>query len=496
MSGSFQKKTTNIFLTIFIGFIVISFMFTGYETMRGTPDTVAVVGDQNVTFREYQSEFDRQLQFYSQFVLGGQTLSSKQIKDFNIKQNALKSLVNGRLSTTLGHKLGVVVPSEEIRATIKQQEFFQTNGSFDLEKYKAILAANQLQPTDYEATVERELTASKTNALLGTYPVSNKFLSDIQEFKAQKRTGTIVRISKDDVGAMMSVSKSEIDAYLSDKTNEDRVRSIFGERKATLDRQDSVVASHILLRAKEGESDAALKKRIDAIAAGTTAKNFAQMAAKHTEEPGGKERKGSLGSFGRGRMVPAFEEVAFSLPVGKVSAPVKTDFGYHLILVESKVAAKEASFDDHKVALASELIRKQKSEEVAAYVEDVAKQVEAALGSKSKLESLKAKWKLNLETDIEINRYEGAKGSIFLETAQISKLFGHEAEAIDRFDSAAYITYVTSKPAAKTASTDNKNDLEQEAKSMKLAYSNKMRQDMLTKLGDDVSVRVYDNRIP
>src|SRR5690606_26728402 len=142
MSGSFQKKTTNIFLTIFIGFIVISFMFTGYETMRGTPDTVAVVGDQNVTFREYQSEFDRQLQFYSQFVLGGQTLSSKQIKDFNIKQNALKSLVNGRLSTILGQKLGVVVPSEEIRQTIKQQEFFQTNGSFDLEKYKAILAAN------------------------------------------------------------------------------------------------------------------------------------------------------------------------------------------------------------------------------------------------------------------------------------------------------------------------------------------------------------------
>src|SRR5690606_27345358 len=131
--------------------------------------------------------------------------------------------------------------------------------------------------------------------------------------KAQKRTGTIVRISKDDVGAMMNVSKSEVDAYLSDKTNEDRVRSIFGERKSALDRQESVVASHILVRPKEGESDASLKKRIDAIAAQTNAKNFAQMAAKHTEEPGGKERKGSLGSFGRGRMVPAFEEVAFSL---------------------------------------------------------------------------------------------------------------------------------------------------------------------------------------
>ena len=79
MSSNFQKKSTNVFLTLFIGFIVISFMFTGYESMKGQPDTVASVDGQNISFREYQSEFNRQIEFYSQFVLGGQTLSSKQI---------------------------------------------------------------------------------------------------------------------------------------------------------------------------------------------------------------------------------------------------------------------------------------------------------------------------------------------------------------------------------------------------------------------------------
>lgn len=496
MSSSFQKKTTNVFLTLFIGFIVISFMFTGFETMKGQPDTVAVVADQNVSFREYQSEFNRQIEFYSKFVLGGQTLSTKQIKDFNIKQNALKSLVNGRLSSVLGHRLGVVVPNEEIRKSVKEQEFFQTNGNFDIEKYKAILRANQLSPIDYEKTVERELVTSKTSALLGTFPVSKQFLSDIESFKKQKRTATIVRLSKDDIAAMLKISNKEIQSFLADEENLAQVTSTFQERKAGLDQEEEVEARHILVRAKEGEKDEALKLRIQDIAKKTTAKNFADMAKKFTEEPGGKDKGGSLGHFGRGRMVPEFEKVAFSLPVGKVSQPVKTDFGYHLILVESKKAKKEATLEQHKEALASELIRKTKGEAAKELTNNIANEAQAALAknSESALKSLQSKWKVNFETNIEVNRYDGSKGQIFLETAQLNKVFSHEGSAVDRFESATYITLVKSTPSTSKPKTQEKKETDD--KSTSLAYSNKMRQEMLDKLSKDVSIRVFDNRIP
>tara|TARA_R110000868_G_scaffold242909_4_gene498560 strand:- start:1971 stop:3458 length:1488 start_codon:yes stop_codon:yes gene_type:complete len=495
MSSNFQKKTTNVFVTLFIGFIVISFMFTGYETMKGQPDTVASVGDQNISFREYQSEFNRQIEFYSQFVLGGQTLSAKQIKDFNIKQNAIKSLVNNRLSFVLGDNLGVVVSAEEIKESVKNQEFFQTNGKFDIEKYKAILRANQFTPSDYEKTVERELITSKTSAILGKFPVSKTFLNDIQSFKNQKRSATIIRLSKQDVSAMLEISNSEINQFLADEKNLERVKSLFNDRKASLDQAEEVQARHILVRSKEGEKEADLKKRIDNIAKQTTAKNFADMAKKFTEEPGGKDKGGSLGSFGRGRMVPEFEKAAFDLPIGKVSAPVKTDFGYHLILVEGKKAKKEAVFDQHKLALASELLRKSKTEEAAQLVNKVADQAQAALerGSNSALTAIQNKWKANLETDIEINRYDGSKGQIFLETTQLNKVFSHEKDGIDRFETAAYITLVKSGPS-KVKAKDAKP--ESEDKSTSVAYSNKMRQEMITKLGESVSVRVYDNRIP
>lgn len=61
--------------------------------------------------------------------------------------------------------------------------------------------------------------------------------------------------------------------------------------------------------------------------------SFEELAEKFSKCPSGKSG-GSLGEFGKGQMVAPFEEAAFSLDVGKVSEPVKTQFGYHLILRE------------------------------------------------------------------------------------------------------------------------------------------------------------------
>lgn len=89
----------------------------------------------------------------------------------------------------------------------------------------------------------------------------------------------------------------------------------------------SVKASHILVDSKE--EALAIKNKIDNGAI------FEEMAKKYSKCPSGQEG-GDLGYFERGQMVKSFEDSAFSLPLGKVSEPVKTEFGWHLIKVYNK----------------------------------------------------------------------------------------------------------------------------------------------------------------
>lgn len=88
-----------------------------------------------------------------------------------------------------------------------------------------------------------------------------------------------------------------------------------------------VKASHILVPTKE-EADDLVKK----LAAG---ESFADLAKTHSKCPSGRDG-GTLGFFGKGQMVPEFEKAAFETEVGKVSEPVQTQFGWHLIYVEDK----------------------------------------------------------------------------------------------------------------------------------------------------------------
>ena len=95
--------------------------------------------------------------------------------------------------------------------------------------------------------------------------------------------------------------------------------------ESTLNDRSSIRASHILVPTEE----AALKLKKDIEGNNIT---FEEAASKYSSCPSGRNG-GDLGFFGKGQMVKPFEDAAFSLPVGEISAPVKTQFGYHLIKV-------------------------------------------------------------------------------------------------------------------------------------------------------------------
>jgi len=99
------------------------------------------------------------------------------------------------------------------------------------------------------------------------------------------------------------------------------------DKEITLSQVKEIRASHILVQTKEQA-----EKVREEILAG---KSFEEAAKEYSLCPSGKQG-GDLGYFGRGAMVPEFEKAAFELPVNQVSEPVKTQFGWHLIVVTDK----------------------------------------------------------------------------------------------------------------------------------------------------------------
>ncbi len=126
---------------------------------------------------------------------------------------------------------------------------------------------------------------------------------------------------------------------------------------------EEVTARHILIRFKgspvpvrTGEKDLtedeALAKAQEIRKKLAAGEDFAKLAEAESDDAQSGKHGGSLGSFTRGRMVPQFEEAAFKLPVGTVSEPIKTQFGYHIIKVEKHESAK---FEDVKTSIDTKL---------------------------------------------------------------------------------------------------------------------------------------------
>ena len=105
------------------------------------------------------------------------------------------------------------------------------------------------------------------------------------------------------------------------------VRAFYEENRAT--RFDRVRASHILVQTKE-EADAALARA-------RAGEDFAALAQELSQDPGSAQQGGDLGEFTRGRLVPEFEEAAFSANVGDLVGPIQTEFGWHVIKVTGRV---------------------------------------------------------------------------------------------------------------------------------------------------------------
>lgn len=127
-------------------------------------------------------------------------------------------------------------------------------------------------------------------------------------------------------------------------------RALYDETVKAMKPEEEVHARHILV-----DNEAEAKKIAARLKGG---EDFAKVAAETSKDPGSKAEGGDLGWFTKERMVAPFADAAFKLEAGKISEPVKTQFGWHVIKVEEKRTKPVPSFDEMKEQVEAYLTRK------------------------------------------------------------------------------------------------------------------------------------------
>ncbi len=131
------------------------------------------------------------------------------------------------------------------------------------------------------------------------------------------------------------------------KVEDADLEEYYNENTEMFKKPETVMASHILVDSEEKANDIA-KEIKDGLA-------FEEAAKEYSSCPS-NQQGGNLGEFGRGQMVPEFEEAAFSLEIDELSSPVKTDHGYHLIVVKEKNEEGIIPFEEVKENLRMQLL--------------------------------------------------------------------------------------------------------------------------------------------
>ena len=362
MLDTLRANSRSVLTYVLFGIIIVVFVVSFGPGSKGCGATggraeswAAKVNGETVTPAEFEQQYGQLAKLYGQQI-GNDPSGMLQLR---LRQMAMDQVIQRQLIEQEARKKGIVVTDDEVSSAIKEIPSFQTNGRFDMELYKRVVASYYGSPGKFEETMRRDLSYQKMVTLIrNTVKVTEDEVKDAWLAENDLADLEVARFSL--VAARLAVVPTDAQVQEAMKRDTARIEQFYKDNPARFDRKKRVRARHILVRVDEkapaAEQEQA-KKRIEAIAERLKkGEDFSKVASEVSEDPGSKSRGGDLGFFGAGVMAKDFESAAFALKPGELSNPVKTPFGWHLIKVEEVQEPEIVSLEKARPEIARELV--------------------------------------------------------------------------------------------------------------------------------------------
>lgn len=380
-----REKSKGLVGAIIVGLIAITFALFGIDQYLGggSAPPVAKVNGAKISVQAFQQAL-QQRQQQLRDMLGG-NIPAGMLEPATLREPVLQGMIQNELLNQTTSDLGFDISDQQLADAIQEIPAFQENGKFSAAKYERLLSQQRRSKAAFEAQLRNGLRLEQLGqSFQKTAFLPKASLLDFANLRDQKRKIRYLLLEKASFNNVV-VEDAEIKAHyenntarymtpeqvkleylvLDEKTlgsqisiSEETLRQLYDETPDRFKSPESRKARHILLKLPETAGDAqrkeveekakALYERIKA------GEDFIELAKQYSEDDLSKEKGGDLGEILPGDMSPELDKAIFSLQPGKVSMPVKTTQGFHIIRVDEVMGGEQKTFEQARAEIEKE----------------------------------------------------------------------------------------------------------------------------------------------
>ena len=375
IKGWLGKVLLILFLTP-LALVGIEGYFSG-----GSKDTATTVNGTDISKKEVEQLTSSLKEQYLAYANGDETLLNQNF----INNKALDTLISRQLLLQQADKLGISLSDQQLVHMIQQQPSFQQNGQFSEALFSNYLKSIGMTNRDFIENLRKDHALKMLSSTFMDYALVSKMdIKQIADLQTEQRTLQLASIKLDDYKRGIKVTDAEVAAYYkkhssmfkqvtsvdvdyvvlspanvkgtSTEVSDAEIQQAYNEFVQKEQQAAQPAVKHILITV-DGRTEAKAKKLVEEVAAKIKAgTSFADAATQYSEDPASKAKGGEIAVYQKGVFGDAFDQTVASLKAGQVSAPVKTDYGYHLIETAS-TAIQVPSLETEKARLAEEILK-------------------------------------------------------------------------------------------------------------------------------------------
>lgn len=413
-----------------IGIIVVLLALTGFEAIfnsSGNARNAAEVNGEEISLDELNQAVNMQRRQLMQQL--GSDFDASLFDDKLMRDSALGALIDRTLLLQGARDADFAFSQAALDQLILQTPEFAVDGVFNAARFDQVIQQMGYTRMQFRQLLEQEMLIGQLRAgISGSGFVTDQQIERFAQLERQTRDFASITVAAD--SSAVQVSDEEARQYYEANTerfrspeqvvleyvelnkeayfdevdaSEEELQELYRQQIGNLAEQRR--AAHILIEV-DGTSDAEAKAQLEEIAAQLAAGgDFATLAKEHSDDPGSANEGGDLGYAGPGVYDPAFEDALYALEEGQVSAPVRSEFGWHLIKLLGVQSPEVPSFESMKPELEREL----KAQQVEQRFVEVTKELENLAFESADLEQPAQELGLTVKTTEPFGR-EGGEG--------------------------------------------------------------------------------------